>query len=118
MPDPLAPQADSRPSAATDDIVNLWAEESPPDFAYFEAAESEDWVQGFWTPDAPFQRLFAELDVESVLELARGGGGTPRRSSTAAAAWSSPTRPSRPSTSRLGGSLDTAACRPSSPRTA
>lgn len=74
MAEPLAPQADPHPSAATDQIVNLWAEESSPDFAYFEAAESEDWVRGFWAPDAPFQRLFAELDLDSVLELASGQG--------------------------------------------
>ncbi len=74
MATPDAPHVDPQPSAQTDDIVNLWAKEDSSDFAYFEAAESDDWVGGFWAPTSPFQRLFAELDLESVLELASGQG--------------------------------------------
>jgi SAM-dependent methyltransferase len=41
---------------------------------YYEQAEDADWLDVFWADQSPFLRLFKELDLRCVLELACGHG--------------------------------------------
>jgi SAM-dependent methyltransferase len=41
---------------------------------YYDRAEEDDWLATFWSDESPFLRLFKELDLTCVLELACGHG--------------------------------------------
>lgn len=42
--------------------------------AYYDFAESESWLEGFWKEDSPFYKMFQKLDLRNVVELACGRG--------------------------------------------
>lgn len=52
----------------TDDIANDWKEH-----AYYDLAESDAWLQGFWVPGR-FYDLFCRLDPTRIVEVACGHG--------------------------------------------
>jgi ubiquinone/menaquinone biosynthesis C-methylase UbiE len=54
-------------------IISFW-EKDGADFNYFKAAEDPKWLAIFWSPDSLFLRLFKELDLTRVLEIASGAG--------------------------------------------
>ncbi|MBL7709990.1 MAG: class I SAM-dependent methyltransferase [Chitinophagaceae bacterium] len=60
-------------NAETEKIINLWVE-GGSDFAYYEKADSADWVNGFWNEDSLFARNFSQLNTEFTLEIACGAG--------------------------------------------
>lgn len=41
---------------------------------YYEDAESDSWMNIFWAESSQFKKMFAKLDVSSVVELACGHG--------------------------------------------
>lgn len=42
--------------------------------SYFDAAESIEGIQAFWSPESPFMGYFKKLNIEKVVELACGKG--------------------------------------------
>ncbi len=56
------------------EVVDLWKTKEGADWAYYEAAESDEWSARFWEPDGIFSQLFGRLDLTRVLEIAAGMG--------------------------------------------
>jgi ubiquinone/menaquinone biosynthesis C-methylase UbiE len=56
-----------RPDEITTNIAGDW--KSSPYYA-----ESEQWLPVFWNRETPFRRLFEQLDLDHVIELACGHG--------------------------------------------
>ncbi len=56
-------------SSRTLDIARDW-KESP----YYDRAEQDDRLKGFWKPGKDFRRLFDQLDMSAIVELACGHG--------------------------------------------
>lgn len=54
-------------------IVSFW-EKGGPDFAYFEKADSKEWLDVFWNPESRFYKLIDSLDLNTTLEIACGTG--------------------------------------------
>jgi SAM-dependent methyltransferase len=54
-------------------IISFW-EKDGVDFEYFEKADSNEWLQVFWSADAMAKKLMNNLDKSSLLEIACGTG--------------------------------------------
>jgi len=52
-----------------DEIATDWKDNS-----YYDRAELSDWLVPFWGADSPFRKLFSQLDITSLVELACGHG--------------------------------------------
>jgi ubiquinone/menaquinone biosynthesis C-methylase UbiE len=61
-------------SDSTQFVIDLWKSKHSSDIGYYEKAESDEWLRGFWVPSSRFFRLFQRLDLSSVLDLACGQG--------------------------------------------
>lgn len=57
----------------TNKIIDLWTKDGL-DFGYYQKAESEDWLKGFWDKDSTFVKFFNKLNLENTLEIACGAG--------------------------------------------
>ncbi len=67
----------AEPGAAPARPIERLAREVGDDWSeapYYDLAEQEHWVAPFWAADGPFVRMFNQLDLTSVLELACGHG--------------------------------------------
>lgn len=56
------------------EIIELWRTSASSDAAYFDKAESEEWLSAIWRPDSVFQRRLRELDLAATAEIACGRG--------------------------------------------
>jgi ubiquinone/menaquinone biosynthesis C-methylase UbiE len=66
-----------RPRAATDQhvgIVDKWKTRESSDFRYFAQAETGDWTRAFWAEGGRYRRLFDQLTITHLVELACGQG--------------------------------------------
>jgi ubiquinone/menaquinone biosynthesis C-methylase UbiE len=52
----------------------LWKSQDSPALEYYDRAESDAWLRGFWTPNSRFFKQFERLDLTSILDLACGKG--------------------------------------------
>lgn len=68
----MTQSSDNQASGATQGIIDLWKTRESADWAYFEAAESDDWNEQFWGEGSLFARTFDRLDLSVTLELACG----------------------------------------------
>ena len=53
----------------TDQVAQQWKVNT-----YYDRAESDDWLDAFWSPRGKFRPLFDNLDIRTVVELACGHG--------------------------------------------
>lgn len=60
--------------AQTQEVIDQWKHRESPDFDYYRKAEQESWFAGFWAEGSDFVRLFNQLDLTNVLEIACGQG--------------------------------------------
>ncbi len=64
----------SRRKSHTQGVIDLWKSQDSPALEYYDNAESDAWLRGFWTPGSRFLKQFERLDLTSVLDLACGKG--------------------------------------------
>jgi ubiquinone/menaquinone biosynthesis C-methylase UbiE len=63
--------------AATDQhqsIVDKWKTRESSNFEYFALADSEEWTRAFWKEDGRYRRLFDQLTIDRLVEIACGQG--------------------------------------------
>jgi SAM-dependent methyltransferase len=66
------PELDAALARSVEEVARYWHADP-----YYDRAEQADWVSAFWgtgNPNRPFRRLFAELNVRALAELACGHG--------------------------------------------
>src|SRR5690242_10077788 len=63
---------DPQVAASVQEVSRYWHNDP-----YYERAEQEEWLAGFWSPNNPrhpFRRMFNELNLRATAELACGHG--------------------------------------------
>ncbi|MBR0904593.1 class I SAM-dependent methyltransferase [Bradyrhizobium liaoningense] len=55
-------------------IIDKWKTTDGSNWSYFAQAESPEWTKAFWIEGGRYKRLFDQLDLTSLVELACGQG--------------------------------------------
>jgi ubiquinone/menaquinone biosynthesis C-methylase UbiE len=55
-------------------VIEKWKTRQSSNFQYFGLAESDEWTRAFWEKGGRYQRLFEQLSIARVVEIACGQG--------------------------------------------